>query len=94
MITTTHVENSRSQKSLFIGANDESKERRNRNEHSADNVMCWIFSGTWSAEESDVLEFSNSLVCRPIVNLFYIFTSSRRNDPVKQTQAFERFSEI
>ena len=65
MITTTQVENSRSQKSLFIGANDESKERRNRNEHSADNVMCWIFSGTWSTEESDVVEFSNSLVCRP-----------------------------
>ena len=43
----------------------EQAERRNRDEHSADNVMCWIFSGTWSAEESDVVEFSNSLVCRP-----------------------------
>ena len=64
MITTTHVEHSRSLKSFFIGANDEFKERRNRNEHSADNVMCWIFSETWSAEESDVVEFSNSLVCR------------------------------
>ena len=65
MITTTHVENSRSLKRLFVGANAESKERRNSNEHSADNVMCWIFSGTLSAEESDVVEFSNSLVCRP-----------------------------
>ena len=63
MITTTHVENSRSLKRLFVGANDEFKERRNRNEHSADNVMCWIFSGTWPAEESDVVEFCNTLVC-------------------------------
>ena len=65
MITNTHVENSRSLKRLSEGANDEFKERRNSNEHSADNVMCWIFSGTWSATESDVVEFSNSLVCRP-----------------------------
>ena len=65
MITITHVENSRSLKRLFVGANDEFKERRNSNEHSADDVMCWIFSGTWSATKSDVLEFSNSLVCRP-----------------------------
>ena len=65
MITNTHVENSRSLKRLFEGANDEFKERRNSNEHSADNVMCWIFSGTWSAKESDVVEFSNSLVRRP-----------------------------
>ena len=59
------MEHSRSQRSLFIGANDEFKERRNRNEYSADTVMCLIFSGTWSATESDVVEFSNSLVCRP-----------------------------
>ena len=65
MITTTRLENSRSLKRLFVGANDEFKERRNSNEHSADNVMCWIFSWTWSATESDVVEFSNSLVCRP-----------------------------
>ena len=31
----------------------------------ADNVMCWIFSVTWSATEFDVVEFSNSLVRRP-----------------------------
>ena len=64
MITNTHVENSRSLKRLFEGANDEFNERRNSNEHSADNVMCWIFSGTWSAEESDVVEFCHTLVCR------------------------------
>ena len=59
------MENSRSLKRVFVGANDEFKERRNGNEHSAYNVMCWIFSGTWSATESDVVEFSNSLVRRP-----------------------------
>ena len=65
MITTTHVENSRSLKSLFVEAKDEFRERRSSNEHSADNVMCWIFSGAWSSTESDVVEFSNSLVRRP-----------------------------
>ena len=59
------MENSRSLKSLFLGANDEFEERRNRNEHSADNVMCWIFSRTWFAAKPDVVEFSNSLVRRP-----------------------------
>jgi len=58
------VENSRSLKRRFEGANDEFKERRNSNEHSADNVMCWIFSGTWSTTEFDVVESSNSLVRR------------------------------
>ena len=65
MIITTHVEHSRRLKSLFVGANDEFKERRNSNEHSANDVMCWIFSGTWSAKEFDVVEFSYSLVRRP-----------------------------
>jgi hypothetical protein len=65
VITTTHVENSRSLKRLFEGANDEFKERRNSNEHSADDVMCWIFSGTWSATECDVVEFNNSVVRCP-----------------------------
>ena len=28
-------------------------------------VMCWILCRTWTAEESDVVEFCNTLVCRP-----------------------------
>ena len=59
------MENSRSLKRLFVGANDEFKERRNSNEHSADDVMCWILSWAWSAKEFDVVEFSNSVICRP-----------------------------
>ena len=77
MITTTHVENSRSLKSLFVGANDEFEERRNRNEHSADNIMCWIFSGTWFAAKPDVVEFSNSLVRRPHSEPLYFYKLSQ-----------------
>ena len=40
------------------------EEHRHRTECPSNAVMCWVLCRTWTAEEFDVVEFCNTLVCR------------------------------
>ena len=42
----------------------EFEEHRYWTECPSNAVMCWVLCRTWTAEESDVVEFCNTLVCR------------------------------
>ena len=42
----------------------EFEEHRYWTECPSNAVMCWVLCRTWTAEESDVVEFRNTLVCR------------------------------
>ena len=41
----------------------EFEEHRHRTECPSNAFMCWVLCWTWTAEESDVVEFCNTLVC-------------------------------